>query len=111
MTSEPDPTAVLLASPVRREIIDTLANLRPAPGAPAGSQVGQTAAQLAGHLDLHVSTVRFHLDQLVAAGLLHTSFERGVVAGRPRKEYAVAPGPLDDSRDGDALMLLSSLLA
>lgn len=105
----PDRGAALLVSPVRRRIVDTLANQRPG-GAPQ-DVAGMTAAQLAAVLDLHVTTVRFHLDQLVAAGILHAEFSREFGVGRPRKVYAVAPGALDEARDHDAFRILAGLLA
>ena len=75
---------------------------------------GRTAAELAGTVGLHVTTVRFHLDQLVAAGLVESAVRREGGAGRPRKVYTVAPGSLDDvdaRAEVDHLRLLSGLLA
>ena len=102
--------AALLASPVRRRLLDALANdaLRDE------DSVGMSAAELALHVGLHVTTVRFHLDQLVAAGLVDTAFQRRGGAGRPRKVYSVAPGSLGDvdpAGELDSLRLLSGLLA
>jgi len=79
-TAHPD-GASLLASPVRRLIVDTLVN-----------RGELTASQLGEFLDLHVTTVRFHLDQLVAARILDARFVKNTGAGRPRKVYSVAPG-------------------
>lgn len=74
----------LLESPVRRELLNTL-------GASECSARGLTAAQLAGRLNLHVTTVRFHLQQLVGAGLVRqTDLRSGV--GRPRRHYLLHPG-------------------
>ncbi|HET7476364.1 MAG TPA: helix-turn-helix domain-containing protein [Dermatophilaceae bacterium] len=101
----------LLGSPVRRRIVDTLANLpsvaedgalRPADGL--------TAQDLAEHLGLHVSTVRFHLDQLVAAGLLRTLSRRQDGAGRPAKLYAVDHGSLEGVAVEASHELLAGLL-
>ena len=66
------PAVRVLASPVRRDIMDTLANLplSPSPGQPWTRRGGLTAAALASRLGLHVTTIRFHVDQLVRAGLL-----------------------------------------
>ncbi|MEI2774404.1 MAG: helix-turn-helix domain-containing protein [Tetrasphaera sp.] len=84
--------AELLASPVRRRIVDLLhAYGRGDPGEPSGL----TASQLADMLDMHVTSVRFHLDQLVTAGIVTTWVARSGAAGRPHKRYAVAPGSLD----------------
>jgi len=102
--------AALLASPVRRRILDTLAD--EIVGEP--DSVGLSAAELAQHVGLHVTTVRFHLDQLVAAGLVEATFQRRGGAGRPRKVYAAAPGSLSDVDlvgEVDSLRLLSGLLA
>jgi predicted ArsR family transcriptional regulator len=96
--------AALLASPVRRTLYQAL---RDAPGpAPA-----MTAADLAPAVGLHVTTVRFHLDQLVAAGLLDAEFRRQQGAGRPRKVYSVRPGATSRPPSGDPLRLLTALLA
>lgn len=105
-----DPKGVdLLMSPVRRAIMDVLAHHEPgAEGAP-----GMTAATLAKELELHVSTVRFHVDQLVGAGLLEAEFTSVFGVGRPRKVYRVAPGSLQESPEADqaALTKLAALLA
>lgn len=79
--------AVLMASPVRRAIVAALER-----AAGDGGPVGRTAAQLAQSVGLHVTTVRFHLDQLVAAGILRVDAERHDGPGRPRNVYALAPG-------------------
>ena len=110
MTTDPQRNAAaLLASPVRRHIVDALALADAAADTP-----GFTAAELGTEVGLHVTTVRFHLDQLVAAGLVESAVRRGGRAGRPRKVYSLAPGSLDDvdaRADADHLRLLSGLLA
>lgn len=102
--------ASALASPVRRRIVEHL-NLvaqRAAPGAP----VGRSAAQLAAYLDLHVTTVRFHVEQLVEAGLLTTAFEQPHRAGRPRKLYAAPDAGLRGGADSERhFAILAGLLA
>ena len=58
--------------------------------------------------------MRFHLDQLVAAGIVESAVRREGGAGRPRKVYSLAPGSLDDvdaRAEADHLRLLSGLLA
>ncbi len=102
MSIEVSSGASLLGSPVRRLIMDTLS-----------TRGAMTAAQLCKVIDLHVTTARFHLDQLVAGGLLESSFQKQAGAGRPKKLYAVAPGSLNSTsqRDGDSLNILASLLA
>lgn len=103
-----DPMGVgLLMSPVRRALVDLLSEHEADPGLPAG----MTAAQLATELELHVSTVRFHADQLVNAGLLETEFTSVFGVGRPRKIYSVAQGSFTDGRDAEALKKLTALLA
>lgn len=109
MTAEPHNAAALLASPVRRSIVDALAN-----EGPAGGSGAMTAAELGALVGLHVTTVRFHLDQMVAAGIVESAVRREGGAGRPRKVYSLAPGSLDDvdaRAEVDHLRLLSGLLA
>ena len=110
---EMDPAGALLSSPVRRRILDVLgSSSRLAPGSAPdrlGAE-GLTAAQLAKQLSLHVTTVRFHLDQLVAAGLVEASFHKHIGAGRPRKVYARVTRPRPTVSSQDSLLLLSSLL-
>lgn len=103
-TDDPGVGARLLTSPVRREIVDALANLDQ-------GEVGMSAAALAELLELHVTTVRFHLEQLIAAGILNVESRRGQRAGRPTKIYTVAPGRLEFSESSDAYKVLIELLA
>jgi len=93
--------ATLLGSPVRRLLVDTLT-----------TRGSMTAAQLGEIVGLHVTTVRFHLDQLEAGGLLTSSFLRSGGAGRPKKVYAAATGSLaTDRRDSEGVAMLAELLA
>lgn len=62
-----------LASPVRQRVLDVLGEAADA----------QTAQQLAGVLELHVSTVRFHLEQLEEAGLVARETRHAARRGRP----------------------------
>lgn len=82
----------LLDSPVRREIVDLLAN-PPAAELEEGAWLGLTTAELAQELGLHVTTIRFHLDRLVTGGLVESEFRTGRV-GRPRKVYRFRPRDL-----------------
>jgi len=103
----------LLGSPVRRTIVDTLANLPTGLDPETGSVIphpGLRAQDLADRLDLHVTTVRFHLDQLVAAGLLRAHFQRRKEAGRPRKLYAIEQGTLGSVSSDQSYRMLSQLL-
>lgn len=94
----------LLTSPVRRAIVDALANRAPC------DDSGMTIDQLADVLDLHRTTVRFHLDQLAEAGLVTADFTRRFGVGRPRKIYRVATGSLTQAEGHEALRLMSELL-
>ena len=110
----PDAAALgLLASPIRRRIVDTLANLPPAldpeSAAPTPAE-GLSAKELADRFGLHVTTMRFHLDQLVQAGLLTATFQRRESAGRPRKLYAVERGSLESVSSEQSFKMLSELL-
>lgn len=101
-----DEGAGLLRSAVRRDIVDTLANLEP-----AVREDGLTAKELGELVGLHTTTVRFHLDQLVGAGILTSHFVRSSGAGRPSKRYAVAPGELEPTEDAEGYKVLAGLLA
>lgn len=100
---------ILLDSPVRREIVDLLANLPTIPD-DGGHLPALTAADLAHHIGLHVTTVRFHLDLLVQGGLLESEFRSGRV-GRPRKVYRFKPGSLTPASPTEAYQALAELLA
>ena len=103
--------AALLSSAVRRDIVDTLANL-PLESDEADALTrdrGMTAAELGGLLGLHVTTVRFHLDRLIEGGLVTSHFARDERAGRPRKLYVASPGSLAES--SDTYRMLAELLA
>lgn len=93
----------LLSSQVRRRIVDFV---REHPGSLA-------AADLGGLLDLHVTTVRFHLDQLEQAGVLVAERERREKVGRPRKVYTVAPDtvPVNESAYVVLVEVLSEALS
>ena len=110
MPTAPDKRPLdVLDSPVRRRIVDVLANL-PDPRTGAGEPAGLTAAELATELGLHVTTARFHLDQLVSSQLVDTSFVRAGV-GRPRKLYRIRARTMTTPRAGDTLAALTELLA
>ncbi len=87
-----EPGLNVLASPVRRRIVDLLANLPEDPATP-GALEGRSAAELAEVLGVHVTTARFHLDQLEASRLVESHPRRGGV-GRPRKVYRSPRRPL-----------------
>lgn len=112
MTTTADRAAAsVLASPVRRDLVRLLEGLPASPTAsePHGRAQGLTARDLADRLGLHITTVRFHVDQLVAAGLLTVRDERGGV-GRPKRHYVAAhasPG----LTEAEGYRLLASMLA
>lgn len=103
--------AALLASPVRRRLVELLeARSAQRTGGSAASG-GSTAAELAPDAGLHVTTVRFHLDQLVAAGVVESFFQRRQTAGRPRKVYRVIARDEAAAAGSNPLRLLTQLLA
>ncbi|AKT51119.1 helix-turn-helix transcriptional regulator [Arsenicicoccus sp. oral taxon 190] len=73
----PKERADLLSSGVRRQITNLI----------TAAPDRWTALQLADELQLHVTTVRFHLDQLEQAGVIDSQPERRDRPGRPRKVY------------------------
>ncbi|WP_116112057.1 helix-turn-helix transcriptional regulator [Austwickia chelonae] len=89
----------LLSSQVRRRIVDFV---RDTPGHLAAADLGKL-------LGLHVTTVRFHLDQLEQAGVLRSERERRDTVGRPRKVYTLAPEsiPVNEA----AYVMLAEVLA
>lgn len=113
MASRQPPGVDLLGSPVRRQVVDLLANLPtlldPDTGARRSAD-GLSARELADRFGLHVTTMRFHLDQLVEAGLVTSRFQRGAGAGRPRKLYSIAHGSFDSVPPERSFALLSEIL-
>jgi len=104
-------SAALLVSPVRRRIVDTLEAL-PLVGADQTPDraTGLTAAEVGERLGLHVTSARFHLEQLAGAGVLAATFHRHG-AGRPQKRYAVLPDRATTaSPPDDAYRMLAELL-
>ncbi|MFJ4803327.1 helix-turn-helix transcriptional regulator [Streptomyces murinus] len=69
-------------SPRRRAVLDVLR------AAPAPLGVTETAERLG----VHPNTVRFHLDALVAEGLVERRAEASTGPGRPRTVHTVRPG-------------------
>ncbi|WP_251095942.1 helix-turn-helix domain-containing protein [Streptomyces sp. Caat 7-52] len=69
-------------SPRRREVLEVL---RTAPS-PLG------VAEAAERMGLHPNTVRFHLDALVAGGLVECRTDKPSGPGRPRTVYTARPG-------------------
>jgi predicted ArsR family transcriptional regulator len=77
---------VALASRTRREILELVTS----------SECPLDAAAIAERMNLHVTTVRFHLDRLESAGLLSRTTEREGHRGRPRVVYSADIFPRDD---------------
>jgi predicted ArsR family transcriptional regulator len=69
------------------------------------------AAGVAAQLGLHVTTVRFHLEQLERAALIRRSVERAGSRGRPRVLFAPAPSARGDGAQRDLTDALASALA
>jgi predicted ArsR family transcriptional regulator len=74
------------------------------------SPEGLGVQELAHRSGLHVNTVRFHLDRLVAEGLVARHLQRRTLRGRPRLLFTAVPGP-DRSADRRNYRLLSEMLA
>lgn len=83
----PTPAALVVASSVRRRVLDQLLPL--GPGAEGEPRPGLSAAEIGERLGLHVTTARFHLDRLIEAGVVEGFTEVRGTVGRPRKLYAV----------------------
>ena len=102
--------AGLLHSPVRRAVVEELAALRP-----TERNVGLTALELGRKLSLHSTTIRFHVDQLVAAGMLDFYFARSGGVGRPSKCYVLRERSLGESATGpsgpEPFTMLAGVLA
>ncbi|MBX3194609.1 MAG: helix-turn-helix domain-containing protein [Microbacteriaceae bacterium] len=86
-----------LASPARRQVLDALVE----------ASEPLDAATVAARLGLHVTTARFHLDQLVDAGLARRSSGPEGRRGRPRVLFAAAGA----ARQGDSREKLIEVLA
>jgi len=77
-----------LASALRRRILDAL----------AAASGPLDAAGIAERFGIHVTTARFHLDQLEAAHLTRRQVQRGAGRGRPRVAYtAITEKPNDEA--------------
>jgi predicted ArsR family transcriptional regulator len=116
VSSQPNGAGLdLLRSGVRRRLYEHLSELsvEPHQDSPTGlspRQRGQSAQELAEIVGLHLTTVRFHLDQMVAAGLL-TAVQAAPSggAGRPRKLYAVPVVSMTRPTDPEALQAYAVL--
>ena len=111
MTAQPaeDRRPLVIASSVRRRIIDELLSL--GPGSEGGPRPGLSAAQIGERFGLHVTTARFHLDRLIEAGVVEGFSESRRTVGRPRKLYAARFDALPSGRADTHYRALSEILA
>ncbi|NVM95664.1 helix-turn-helix transcriptional regulator [Arthrobacter wenxiniae] len=73
----------------------------------AGTQLNVN--DIAARVGLHTNTVRFHLDALVAAGLVASKAEERELPGRPRTLYAANAN--SDNAGSRSYLLLAEILA
>lgn len=92
-SSKPPVSESELRGGVRRTILDLLA------------ESSLSAAELAERLDLHVTTVRFHLDRLVEAGLVARRRAADHRVGRPRHVWFVTAPATEAPAEGRRLHL------
>jgi predicted ArsR family transcriptional regulator len=76
----------VLASDARRRVLELI----------AGAREPVDATAVAASIGLHVTTARFHLDQLEGAGLIRRAVDRTGIRGRPRILFTVDPGARED---------------
>lgn len=98
--------AAALHDPVRKDLLRLV----------SASEHSLSRDEAANALGLPRSTVAFHLDRLVVAGLLEVDYRRvngrtGPGSGRPAKLYALAPGELSVSIPERHYDLMGDLLA
>ena len=108
MTSTPDPLVAVgaLAEPTRRALYDAVV------AAPGPVSREQAAAEVG----IPVHSAKFHLDRLVAGGLLEVEYRRpegrsGPGAGRPTKLYRRSAQPVDVSLPPRRYDLAGAVLA
>lgn len=94
------PDVTTRESPRRREVLEVLRTA----SAPLG------VAEAAERMGLHPNTVRFHLDALVADGLVERRAVAPTGPGRPRTVYSVRPG-MDRGGHRDYRLLARMLLS
>lgn len=90
-----------LASTSRRQVLDSL----------LASSEPLDASAVADRLGLHVTTARFHLDQLAAAGLAQRRVGVEKRRGRPRLLYAPAGRVRDEDAREQLIHVLAAALA
>lgn len=92
---------VAVVSGTRRRVLDAL----------AAASRPLDAEALARDLGLHVTTARFHLDQLEAAGLVRRRPAAEARRGRPRVLYSPAAALRDEDARGQLVTVLAAALA
>jgi predicted ArsR family transcriptional regulator len=101
MTGRDDSYHAAMASPSRRSVLDVLlASTGPLDAAAVAERVG-----------LHLTTTRFHLDQLVDAGLARRRASAEGRRGRPRMLYAPAGAPRERDAREQLIRVLSGALS
>lgn len=78
-----------LASPIRRSVLEFLVESGEPLDAPA----------VAAQMNLHVTTARFHLEQLLGAKLIRREPDRSGQRGRPRIRFTAVRAARGDARD------------
>jgi len=102
----------VLSSPSRRAIMELLQEAGNIPDSGSRDDAagwGLSASDTAAALGLHVTTARFHLERMVAAGAVVTAQRRGSV-GRPRKIYLAAVAEQPSLASPEALHAFTELL-
>jgi predicted ArsR family transcriptional regulator len=102
----------VLSSPTRRAIMELLQEAGKTTVGSSGDDAavhGLSAGDTAAALGLHVTTARFHLERMVAAGAVVTAQRRGSV-GRPRKVYLAAASERPSLASPEALQAFTELL-
>lgn len=90
-----------LASDPRRQVLELL----------MGSATSLDAAAVAARIGLHVTTARFHLDQLENAGLIRRAVGRAGTRGRPRILFTAGPAAREDGAQHELSRVLATALA
>jgi predicted ArsR family transcriptional regulator len=92
---------VALASSMRRGILRLIAD----------SEGPVDAARVAAECGIHVTTARFHLDQLEAVGLLQREVLHGSVRGRPKVTFRLVPQASDEEPIRELTEVLADALS
>jgi predicted ArsR family transcriptional regulator len=96
--TDPDPASGMLGE-TRSRVLEVLQDI--------GTQLG--VGDVATRLSLHPNTVRFHLDALVASGLVDSEAEERNLPGRPRTLYSANANSANAGRRN--YRLLAEILA